>query len=311
MRTGILGPGALGCLFGSRLFLADDKQDEILLIDHRPERAAELTEQGIIYESKDTRQRIPLPVSSSPEELGHLDTLFFCVKSHDLKNSLDFAAPLLGPSTLLIFLQNGISHLEYEQAEWLQGIPAFGTSSEGATVLTTGHIRHAGKGHTHLGFLSPGSSEESGRLRKLTMRLQNSGITSSVSPDIRSRLWGKLFINAGINGLTVIHNRPNGWLLTSETIKDEIRELVKEAETVARAMGIHISEDPFAATLTVCEKTADNISSMLQDVRRQRKTEIDAINGAISRLGRQLNIATPRNDAIVAQVKDIEKQYSE
>jgi len=312
VRTGILGPGALGCLFASRLFLAGDAEEETLLIDHRPERAEQLQKTGIIYESDGERQRLPLAVNSSPEKVGLLDVLFFCVKSHDLKESLAFAAPLLGPSTLLIFLQNGLSHLEYEQAEWLRGVPVYGTSSEGATMLDTDHIRHAGSGHTHLGFLSPRSSTDKNkkRLQKLAALLQRGGIASSVSNDILSRIWAKLFINVGINGLTVINNQPNGQLLASDATRERIRRLVGEAEQAARAMGINITEDPFAATVTVCKRTAENISSMLQDVRKHRATEIDAINGAISRFGRQLNVATPENDAIIAQVKVIEQQYS-
>ena len=87
--------------------------------------------------------------------------------------------------------------------------------------------------------------------------------------------------------------------------------LVKEAEQVARAAGIAINEDPLATTLNVCKQTAGNISSMLHDVHNCRATEIAAINGAVSRLGRKLGVATPVNDAIIVQIKAIEKGYSE
>jgi len=84
---------------------------------------------------------------------------------------------------------------------------------------------------------------------------------------------------------------------------------VNEAEQVARAKGITVSGDPFMATVEVCRKTAANISSMLQDVRRQRRTEIDAINGAIVREGRALGLESPENLRLVQQIKDMEAGY--
>ncbi len=311
MKIGIIGPGALGCLFAAKLFPAVNEQDEILLIDHRPARADKLNDQGILYESDAGMQQIHIPVSSRPETIGQCDILFSCVKSYDLEKSIEFTTPLLAPSTLLIFLQNGISHLQYDDKKMLPAIPAFATSSEGATLLAPGHIRHAGSGLTFLGFLSPKGEEPHQRLQAITGILQSGGITSTVSEDIQTRLWAKLFVNVGINGLTAIYNRTNGQLLTSCAARGKLKRLVREAEQVARALGIQINEDPVTTTLNVCKQTARNISSMLQDVRNHRPTEIDSINGAIHRLGKMVNIATPLNDETVSQVKTIEKNYDE
>lgn len=309
MRIGIIGPGALGCLFAARLYLTVNEQDQILLIDHRAQRAAELNKQGILYESETGTERCPIVVSSSPESVGRLDALLSCVKSHTLEQSLQFAAPLLSPSTLLLFLQNGIGHLKYGEQKRLPAVIAYATSSEGATCLAPGHILHAGKGHTTLGFLSPGDRGEDEQLGKLCTTLQNANLDSSVSGDIRTRLWSKLFVNVGINALTAIYNRTNGQLLTSCAARSRIKTLVREAEKVALALRIPIEEDPVTATLRVCKKTGRNISSMLQDIRNLRATEIDAINGEISRLGRETGIATPYNDEAIAQVKKLEDRY--
>ncbi len=309
MKIGIIGPGALGCLFAAKLFPAVNEQDEILLIDHRPARADKLNDQGILYESDAGMQQIHIPVSSRPETIGQCDILFSCVKSYDLEKSIEFTTPLLAPSTLLIFLQNGISHLQYDDKKMLPAIPAFATSSEGATLLAPGHIRHAGRGQTFLGFLSPKGEEPHQRLQAITGILQSGGITSTVSEDIQTRLWAKLFVNVGINGLTAIYNRTNGQLLTSCAARGKIKRLVREAEQVARTLDIQIDEDPVTATLNVCKRTARNISSMLQDVRNHRLTEINAINGAICHLGKKINIATPFNEQIISQVKTLEKEY--
>lgn len=311
MKISIIGPGALGCLFAAKLFPVVSEQDKVLLIDHSAARTERLNHQGITYESGGHRQQLPIPVSCNPESIGPCNILFSCVKSHDLAKSLEFIRPLLTPATLVIFLQNGISHLRYDDKNLLQAIPVFATSSEGATLLCPGHVRHAGKGQTSLGFMSPQETEAHEKLQNIANILRKGSISTIVSHNILSRLWAKLFINVGINGLTAIYGRTNGQLLTSCTARGKLKRLVKEAEQVARGLDIPIKEDPVAATLNVCRKTAQNISSMLQDIRNQRPTEIDAINGAISRLGRKTNIPTPLNDEIIHQIKTMEKQYNE
>jgi 2-dehydropantoate 2-reductase len=311
VKIGIIGPGALGCLFAAKLFLTASEQNEIMLIDHNPDRAAMLNEQGIFFESDGIKQNLAIPISGRLEEIGHIDVLFSCVKSHDLEQSLSFAAPLLTDSTLLIFLQNGIGHLAFEKREDISAIPVFATSSEGATLLAPGHTKHAGKGRTYLGFLSQQPQTHEKYLLQLTNILQKADIDCRIPNDILSRLWAKLFVNVGINALTAIHNLPNGQLLASSAILDRMKQLVKEAERVALASEISIKENPVDTTIRVCQQTAQNISSMLQDVRKHRVTEIDSINGMISRLGREKDVATPLNDAIITQVKNIEKKYHE
>ncbi len=311
MKIGIIGPGALGCLFAARLFPAVNDQNKLLLIDHRASRAEMLNRQGIIYESDGQRNQVHIPIFCEPDKAGHCDVIFSCVKAHDLAKSLEFISPLLRPSTLFIFLQNGISHLRYDDKKLLQAIPVFATSSEGATLLNSGHVRHAGRGETSLGFLSPQEPKAGKKLQSISDILQKCRISNIVSNNMRSRLWAKLFVNVGINGLTAIYGRTNGQLLTSCAARGKLKRLVKEAEQVARALNIQIQEDPVAVTLNVCRQTARNISSMLQDVQNRRPTEIDAINGAISCLGKKVNIPTPLNDEIIDQVKTIEKQYNE
>lgn len=304
MRIAVVGPGALGCLFATRLFSAAE-HDSIMLIDHRPQRAELLSKQGIIYESENGTETFPIQVLHDPTTIPAVDILFSCVKSYDLQQSLTFLQPLLTPTTLLIFLQNGISHLQYNDVEKLGAIPVFATSSEGATRLAAGHIRHAGSGHTYLGFLSKQTKQATTQLQHLLPLLQKSGLASSLTEDVHAKLWAKLFVNVGINGLTAIENCRNGQLLESSRTRDTLTTLVREAEAVAHAQGITIFKDPVEATLAVCESTSMNISSMLQDIRNKRPTEIEAINGAVSRIGRQLNISTPENDTLIDTIRRI------
>lgn len=304
MRIAVVGPGALGCLFATKLFSAAE-HDSIVLIDHNPKRAALLNQQGIVYESANETETFAIPVIHNLTSTPAVNVLFSCVKSYDLRRSLPFIQPLLTPATLLVFLQNGISHLQYNDIEKLGATPVFSTTSEGATRLGAGHIRHAGSGHTHLGFLSKQNNHATTQLQQLLSLLQKSSLACSITDDIHARLWAKLFINVGINGLTAVENCSNGQLLDSSTSRNKLKVLVREAEAVAHAQDITIFEDPVQATLAVCKSTSTNISSMLQDIRNKRSTEIEAINGAVSRLGKRLNIPTPENDKLIAQIKQI------
>lgn len=304
MRIAVVGPGALGCLFATKLYAAAE-HDSILLIDHRPDRAKLLNQQKITCESNSGSETFAVPVFHDPVTIPAVDIIFSCVKSYDLPNSLNFLKPLLSFSTLFVFLQNGISHLKYSDGEKLGAIPVFGSSSEGATRLGIGHIRHAGSGHTTLGFLQEHAKYESNQLQQLLSLLRKSGFASSLSNDICARLWAKLFVNVGINGLTVLENCRNGQLLDSNRTRERLILLVREAESVAKAQGITISEDPVEATLAICKRTEQNISSMLQDVRNRRPTEIESINGAVSTIGKTCNIPTPENDRLAAEIRKI------
>ncbi|MFH2123191.1 MAG: 2-dehydropantoate 2-reductase [Pseudomonadota bacterium] len=313
MHIAIVGPGALGCLFASLLSLKkQSKDDTLLLLDHNRERATLLNRQGIVYETDSKQERTMIPVSGELESLTlkQVDVVLFCVKSHDLQGCLQFFLPLLPPQSLLVFLQNGIGHLDIEERLALPTTPAFASSSEGATLLGPGHVLHAGRGRTHLGFLHSPADLQQEQLTKLIQNLHQAGIEVSLSEDIRSQLWAKLFINAGINPLTALYNRTNGQLLTSCAARGRLKNIVREAETVARACGITITIDPLQATLAVCKSTARNISSMLQDRRNKRPTEINAINGAVIREGKRLGLATPFNEEVVEQIQKMESEYN-
>jgi len=123
-------------------------------------------------------------------------------------------------------------------------------------------------------------------------------------------VWSKLLINAGINALGVLIRVKNGELIQGKYILILQRELVEEALEVAKRKGIKlVHQDMVKEVALICEKTITNINSMLQDVLKKRKTEIDFINGAIVREGERLNISTPVNQVITDLIKAIEEAY--
>lgn len=316
MRIVIVGPGALGSLLAARIALLlekvqgagpDNQTQSLSLLDYKPERAGQLRKAGLLYEEKGQQTRCSVQAEAAPETVTGCDVLFFCVKTTAFAETLNRIVPYLSPATMFVAMQNGISHLEAMSS--LPCIGCAGVTSEGATLVVPGHVRHGGAGITRIGVLGPGAEDYSRRLSATADLLNASGLETYVTAHPLKHIWAKLLVNAAVNALTAIHDCPNGELLLAGETKDVMKRAVEEAVSVARAQGIEVEGDPVASAWKVCEMTAQNISSMLQDVRNRKPTEIDAINGAIVALGEKLGIDTPVNRELVRRVKEIETGF--
>ena len=315
MKVAIIGPGALGCLMAASLSIKLDPlkskipAPDLWLLDYKPDRARYLREHGLVLEEGNRRKSCLVDATADPEEIGPADIVILCVKSPQVAAGLEQAAKLIQADTLLVTLQNGIGHLELLRDN--QKLPAIvlGVTAQGANMVAPGHVRHAGDGLTRIGFLKSASFSSSLMLAKVCNLFNAGGIETVIVDNILDYLWSKLLVNAGINALTAIHRLPNGKLLESVAVTEKLTAAVREGEAVARALGIELAGDPLAMTLDTCSKTAQNVSSMLQDVNNRRPTEIASINGEIAAAGRKLGIPTPVNDELIRKVKEIEQAY--
>jgi 2-dehydropantoate 2-reductase len=304
----LVGPGALGCLLSSVVSKGLSDSDQLTILDYNSDRAKQLSQNGILYLLEEQEYSVPITAVSDPQLLDPVDVILLCVKSYDVIKCLEFCKPILSNETLLIFMQNGISHLEL-QDHLHEAHAAFGTTTEGATLLGTGQVRHAGSGITYLGCLKPPTPQGAALLQKTHDIFSAGGLQVHLTDNILARLWAKLFVNVGINALTAILDCKNGELLTLPGVDKRMNDAVEEAMHIAREKDIPLMEEPHQTTRTVCRKTAKNVSSMLQDVRSTRRTEIDAINGAVVALGKTLGIKTPENTLLYNQIKELEAGY--
>jgi 2-dehydropantoate 2-reductase len=139
----------------------------------------------------------------------------------------------------------------------------------------------------------------------LARALSATGTPSRAVDDIRVHVWRKLVGNAAVNALTALHRVPNGALLERHDLRADFEATAREAGAVARASGIDLGADPVALAQALVRATAANRSSMLQDAERGAPTEIEALNGAISRTGQTLGVPTPVNDALWRAVRQL------
>jgi 2-dehydropantoate 2-reductase len=130
-----------------------------------------------------------------------------------------------------------------------------------------------------------------------------------LTDDLDGLVWGKLVVNAGINALSALLRVLNGALAELPNARELLSEAVAEAAAVAQARGVALPyADPIAHTLSVARATAANQSSMLQDILRGSRSEIEAINGAVVREGMRLGVATPVNATLTRLVRALDEQ---
>ena len=315
MKVAIIGPGALGCLLAASLTIKVDPAAlkntalDLWLLDYKPDRAHYLSEQGLTLEEGSREKHCRIKATTDPQAIGPADIVFLCVKSSQVAAGLRQAAQLVQQDTLLVTMQNGIGHLELLQDKQKLPSVVLGVTAQGANLAAPGHVRHAGDGLTRIGFLNSASFSKSLLLARVCNLLNFGGIETLIVDNILDYVWSKLMVNVGINALTAVHRIPNGRLLESEALKEQLAAVVREGAEIAEAMGINLTDDPLTMTLDVCRKTAQNLSSMLQDVNNKRPTEIDSINGAIVTAGKKVGIPTPANAELVRQVKQVEQTY--
>lgn len=306
MNITMLGAGAMGSVFGG--LLAEAGHD-VWLLDIWQEHVRQITAQGLWIEGvSGTRSITNIHATDNPSEVGKPDIVFVFVKSTVTDAAIQQARQIFRPDTLVVTLQNGLGNIEKIGSVVNADRIIAGTTAHGATVLDAGRIRHAGAGATVIGKIDHTVDSE---VNALANMLCQAHISTTVSTNIAGIIWDKLLVNVGINALTAITRLHNGRLIEYQETEDILERAVNEALMVARAKEITLShDDPVSHTKKVCQATAANKSSMLQDVLQKRKTEIEMINGAIVREGQQLGIPTPVNTVLTNLVSVIEKTYS-
>ncbi|MBM3249564.1 MAG: 2-dehydropantoate 2-reductase [Candidatus Omnitrophica bacterium] len=304
MKIVIIGPGAMGCLLAAYL---SKSKEEVWLLDKDDGRGKELNEQGILVEGVSGNWQAKVRATARSQDIGAADLAIICVKSYNTKEAALSIKPLLADHTSVLTLQNGIGNIEIiSEAVGAERVIG-GVTNEGATLLDTGRIRHAGRGETVIGRIDGKIPVEMRSIRELFNRV---GLETRICRDIKGLLWSKLIINAGINALTAVTRLNNGRLAEFEGTRRIMREAVTEAARIAKRKKIKlIYDDPLAKVEAVCEATSANISSMLQDCLRRKRTEIDFINGAIVRHAQELGIPAHTNALLVDLVKTIESSY--
>jgi len=305
MRVAVVGAGAMGCLYGG---LLSEAGVDVSLVDVWGEHVDAINAKGLHITGVSGDRVVRVPAKTNPETVGRVELVLLFVKSYDTSKAMRDSMPLIGGDTYVLTLQNGLGNLEAIAESVGLGRVLGGTTSHGSTLVGPREIRHAGVGPTVVGTLERGSR---GTAEKVADTFNGAGLLTRVSDDVRGDVWGKVLVNLGINALTALTGLRNGQLLEVPELRRLMRLAVEEGMRVADADGVDLAPiDHVAHVYEVAEATAANRSSMLQDVERGRRTEIDALNGAVVGLGEKLGVETPVNRALTALVKGLEHRSS-
>lgn len=294
MRICVFGAGSLGSALGGLLAAKND----VILIGRKPHASA-VRKNGLMLVG-DLVQTVNIDARESAKNLGPPELLIIATKAYDTVEAIQSCRRLVDKKTMVLTLQNGLGNLELLR-NWRREKAFGGTTTLGATLVSPGVIRISGLGKTVIGAdIDPEGAE------RIVSEFKSCGLPTSTVKHVFPAIWGKAVVNACINPTAAILRVTNGRLPESKAVSRFMREVCAECELVAKASGIDLSGVPmYSRVRSVCKDTAENLSSMLQDVRLGRRTEIDHINGAFCLRGDKSGIPTPLNDALVAIVHSI------
>ncbi len=303
MKIAVIGgAGAMGCALGGALAEAGN---ELALVDVAAAAVEAINRDGLRIQSKTGEVRVVrVPATTDPAHVGPTDLVVVFVKCYHTEAALRAAAPLLGRDTVVLSLQNG-----WGNAERIAGIVdrerlLVGVTYHSATVLGPGHILHAGQGMTFLGELDASPSD---RLARVAAVFRGAGLEVTPTEAVLTEIWKKLALNVCTLPTSALLRLCAGQLVEHEGTRRLMRALLRETVSVARAQNIPLDEEERWETITgLLGRAAGAKSSMLQDVEKGRRTEIDVINGAIVAAGKRAGVATPCNDTMVWLVQSLE-----
>ncbi len=294
MNILIVGTGALATLFAARL---SQVGHFITMLGTWKHGLEALRENGArLIDSSGHEHQFKVRATDDPSQCGGAKYPLVLVKAWQTERVARQLSGCLTEDGLAVTLQNGLGNYETLTQSLGLGRVALGTTTTGATLLGPGLARAGGEGiisiqrHQALGPLEAG--------------LRSAGFNVQVVEDAQSLIWGKLVVNAAINPLTALLRVPNGELLARPAARKLMGRLALEVSAVASEEKIKLTfSDPVSVVEEVARKTSANQSSMLQDVLRGARTEIDAINGAVVRVAQKHGVDVPINHVCWALVQ--------
>ena len=305
MKVAVVGAGAMGCLYAGAFHRAGA---EVTLVDVNAEHLAAINANGLELDTRAGVETLRLPAVPPEQATETADLVVLFTKTFHTDAALQGVEGIIGPRTWVMTLQNGLGNDEAVAAHVPNERVIAGVSTLPSDLLGPGRVRSHGEGGSKIYLASGGDTAVAQRVAELLTR---GGLPTSLEPDIRAAIWSKAIFNAAMNTLCALTRRTPGFLGAHMESKALIRAVVLEGVAAAKASGVAIEAQPIL-DLTVVSVTdhADHEASMLQDVKAGRRTEVDAINGAIVRAAQAAGVATPVTETLWRLVKLEEAKLS-
>ena len=299
----ILGAGALGSSLGGVLTEAGL---EVHLIDPWAEHVNAMNRQGLKLREDSSERIVEVRAATDCRGIGPADLILVLVKSYHTKEAIKNAGPIIGDQTVVLSFQNGLGNEETLAEVVGKEHVIGGRTFAGGVLLGPGHVIAGRKGkQTYIGELDGRITE---RVNEIAGQFNQAGLETIISSNIIGIMWDKLLINVATAALSGMTRLPYGELYQVKEVMACALEAVSEAMAVAKALGVKLT---ITNPEKIWRKAAENLppefkASVLQDIEKGSRTEIDYINGSVVRLGEKHGIPTPVNGVLVAGIKGIE-----
>jgi 2-dehydropantoate 2-reductase len=295
-KIAVVGAGAVGGYFGGLLARAGAP---VVMIG-RPAFVEAVAKNGLYLDTLQFQESVRVEASAELSAARDAGIALFCVKTTDNATTARALAPLLAPGALVLSLQNGVDNVEQiRAAAAIEALPT--VVYVAASVPEPGRVKHVGRGDLVIGP----KNEKTERVAALFTR---ANLPCRISENIEGELWTKLIWNCALNAVSALGRAKYGQIAASADARKVVETVVDEVLAVARAANIHPPglEDPkvaIAGAFKIATQMAEAFSSTAQDMIRGKRTEIDSLNGYVSRRGAELGVPTPVNHALFALVK--------
>ena len=306
MRIAVVGAGAMGGSYGGLLAAAGE---DVSLVDTRSDHVEAIRSGGLRVSGVFGEHLVRVPAAESPEGLdpaegAWADLVIVFTDSNATREAARAAGRLLAPEGCVATFQNGIGNVE-TLAEELGAARVLGGSSMcSALVEAPGHVVMTHRGPTSIGELD---GRRTARLRRAAAAIERAGFEVRVEDDVNARIWTKFIINSAVNALCATTGLRLGEVARLPEMDALQDRVLDEAFALVRAKGLPIPEADVRAGIKRSCRLKFSRPSMLQHVESARRTEIDAINGALVRESHRLGLAAPYNEALTALLKGREQ----
>ena len=300
----MVGAGSVGGFFGAHL--AKNNPNVSFLL--RPRTLEAVKRNGLTIKSAKGNFTVHPPAASDPRQLATPDLIILAVKAYDLDEVMTQLEPVLTERTVILTLQNGIDTEDRIISRLHRDCVVGGVAFIYSKIVEPGVIEHYKRGGVAIGELMGHKSE---RVSQIAEMFKQAGISCQLSEDIRKSKWEKMCWNCVFNPLTVVIDDKVAKALDHPEMAGVIRQIVGEVAAVSAAVKVPLAPDMAEKVVKWTQELRDIHTSMYDDWKGKRPTEIDYLNGYIVRVGRELGIPTPVNEALTAMVKTItEKELS-
>ena len=306
MRVAVVGAGQMGSIYGAA---AHENGNEVWLIDASQEVVGRINERGLTIDRQGGRSDVyTITATTDPPRDCLADVVLVMVKGWATEAAAARVTPMVGPSTVVLTLQNGLGNEQVLRSAFPDNDLLIGLSVHTVITIEPGHYSHTGVRDTHLGP-SGGTNLELSRRAAAAFSRDDFPVDVLVEAEIRREQWAKFVLNCASLPTMALTRLPTASAGDVGVVFDHMDEVTRETCEIARAEGIELDAEERVAFQHELFRTAGGRASMLGDVLARRRTEVDTINGAAIMFADKHGLAAPLNRALFALVKGLERSF--